>query len=142
MVDLPRDLEVTLGEFSVDDNVLTLEVLETGPVDPEKLIALRRHTRELGVRLALDDYEVGYSIKEMLETVDFDAVKLDRRYTPNTEDEPTALQLEVMLNEVRANGALSVMEVIETSEHLAMARLFGADLMQGFHLGRPGPLSL
>ena len=96
--------------------------------------------RDLGVRVAIDDFGSGYSSLAYLEALPFDVVKIDRGLITGTITARKAElltwvnQLSVMLD------ATLILEGIETSEQLALARQSHVKYGQGYLLGRPGPL--
>ncbi len=100
----------------------------------------------LGIRIALDDFGVGYSSLAYLHRFPLHRVKIDRSFVSALETEPKVDALvQAMLHMAAALGLSVVAEGVETEAHIARlleldegrlgARLYG----QGFLLGRPSP---
>jgi EAL domain-containing protein (putative c-di-GMP-specific phosphodiesterase class I) len=104
-------------------------------------LAQMTRLRELGVRIALDDFGVGFSSLATLRDFPFDKVKLDRAFVKDLVLDRRAdavaravMQLGVALDmEVCAEG-------VETSAQLAFLQAERCQSVQGYLLGRPGPL--
>jgi diguanylate cyclase (GGDEF)-like protein len=97
--------------------------------------------RDLGVRVAIDDFGVGYSSLGRLRELEVDMLKIDRSFLPaNGGDERADRLLWATLELVDALGMTAVVEGVETAEQYE--RLVDRDipcLAQGFHLARPLP---
>ena len=90
-----------------------------------------------GLALAIDDLGAGTSRMRQLARHEWAWVKLDRSFLQTGERGRILLRHSVsMLHDL---GSRVVLEGIETSEHLEIARLAGADLAQGILLGEPIP---
>lgn len=98
--------------------------------------------RDRGVRIALDDFGIGHSTLERLQKVPVDLVKIDRHFMAaameSTRDRDI---LHGMIDLAHASGAATVIEGVETEAQLDLATGLGATHAQGFHVGRPAPIS-
>lgn len=124
---------------SVPDSQIVFEILET-VVDPnreylyEAVLALRNR----GIRVALDDFGVGYSNLERLQHLEVDFIKIDKRFIHGALDSDRGLRLFTNMVELsHQSGAQTIIEGIETSEQLEIAQQVKAHFVQGFFLGRP-----
>lgn len=121
---------------------LVFEVTETALTQNWELARRRLAAlRELGCRIAVDDFGSGYMFLERLATDLFDIMKIDRSLIVTAES--TAPRGTELLRGVVALGKQLGMTVlaegIETEQQLQMVRDAGCDFAQGFHLGRPMP---
>ena len=127
---------------------LTLDRLQ---IEVTEAVMIRHPTRarrvlgdlhRLGIRIALDDFGAGYASLGYLRDFSFDAIKLDRSLTQAIVSDPTS-QMFLHGTILIANGlaATVIAEGVETEEQLALIRLAGCQVMQGYHLGRPQPLA-
>jgi EAL domain-containing protein (putative c-di-GMP-specific phosphodiesterase class I) len=118
---------------------LVVEITERGREEAwgrEQDDALDRLTAG-GLALAIDDLGAGTSRMQQLARHEWAWVKLDRSFLQVGERGRILLRHSVaMLHDL---GSRVVLEGIETSEHLEIARLAGADLAQGILLGEPIP---
>jgi len=119
---------------------LTESVLLTG--DASKQLNVVAALRELGVMLSIDDFGTGYSSLSYLHSLDVDQLKIDRTFLAGAVTNTDQAQLLAGIVGLGAKlGLQIVIEGVETVEELALARQHRADLVQGFHLGRPAPAS-
>jgi EAL domain-containing protein (putative c-di-GMP-specific phosphodiesterase class I) len=94
--------------------------------------------RQMGVRVALDDFGVGYASLACLSSFELDEVKLDRFFV---QDLGSNARAQAVARAVIALGRALAMAVsaegIETLEQLRFLRAAGCDSAQGFLLARP-----
>lgn len=97
--------------------------------------------RDLGVRLAVDDFGTGFSSLAYPQQFPVHALKVDRsfvaRLDQGDEAEGSAAIIRAIASLAAGLDLLTVAEGIETPEQLAAATALGCDLGQGFFLGRP-----
>ncbi|MBT8411937.1 MAG: bifunctional diguanylate cyclase/phosphodiesterase, partial [Octadecabacter sp.] len=94
--------------------------------------------RSCGIRIALDDFGTGYSSLERLQWLEVDFVKIDKQFVHEAAQSHRGMDIfQSVVDLTRRIGAKSVVEGIETEDHLTLARQSGADLLQGYFLGRP-----
>jgi diguanylate cyclase (GGDEF)-like protein/PAS domain S-box-containing protein len=99
--------------------------------------------RENGIRLAIDDFGVGYSSLEYLKRFRVDTVKIDRTFIRDMVDNPDAAALVAAIVAMAHALRLEVVaEGVEDGRQLELLREYGCDLVQGFYLSRPVPAEL
>jgi diguanylate cyclase (GGDEF)-like protein len=120
---------------------LVLEVPENRLYkDPDATAATLQGLRRLGVRLALDDFGVGYSSLTRLHELPPDIVKIDRSFiSPLGRPGSSTDLLAGMIDLAHRTGAMVVAEGVERPEQLAEVRRLGCDAVQGYLLGSPAP---
>jgi len=120
---------------------LGLEITETTMMDDaDTTVDTLRKLRELGVKLALDDFGAGYSSLSYLKNFPVDVLKIDRQFVkalPNAEDEAI---VRAVVSLAQTLGRRVVAEGIETLEHVWLLRELGAQVGQGFYFSRPVPV--
>ena len=127
--------------YQIDHDLIEFEVTESMLMENmEKMTANIRAIREMGFRVAIDDFGAGYTSLSFLQDVDVDEIKIDRSLVlgaQQKEKNRTMLRhLVVMSHDL---GMKVVCEGVETSEQLVMAQQLGADVIQGFYYARPMP---
>ena len=98
----------------------------------------RGHLEELrrsGLLISIDDFGTGYNSISRLETIPADVVKVDKRFVDV--GSTSAKLLPLMIQSAHAFGLPVVAEGVETSEQLAVLRVLGCEMAQGFFLARP-----
>jgi EAL domain-containing protein (putative c-di-GMP-specific phosphodiesterase class I) len=99
--------------------------------------------RDLGYRIAVDDLGAGYAGLNTFAALEPDVVKLDMTLVRNADSEPVKRKLiGSMAALCRDLGMLVVAEGIETKAERDTVVDLGCDFLQGYLLGRPGPLPL
>ena len=131
-----------LDETGLSGHLLDLELTETALMrDMEGSIRRMARLRERGVRIAMDDFGTGHSSLGYLPRLPVDLLKIDRSFVAELGQNNTARSLiQGMISLAHSIGKRVVVEGVETNEQLEILRSIGADEIQGFLLGRPGPL--
>lgn len=118
---------------------LTEHVAVVDYSDLNRAIAdLRAH----GVKLSVDDAGAGFASLSHIVKLAPDYIKLDRELVHGIDVDPVRQALgQALVAFAHSTGAQVAAEGIETADELATVKQLGMDYGQGFHLGRPGPLS-
>jgi len=98
--------------------------------------------RSRGVRIAIDDFGVGYSSMAQLRELPFDHIKLDQSFAAGLlQDERATTEaiIAAILQLARALGVPVTAEGVERQAQLDLLRALGCRSVQGFLLGRPLP---
>lgn len=108
--------------------------------DTELFINAVKHYREFGFKIAIDDLGSGFSGLKLWSELQPDIVKIDRYFIDQLHSDPIKKAFVKNIIELaKSTGSLIVAEGIETSEELLFCRELGADIGQGYLLGRPNP---
>lgn len=128
-----------LNEFEVQASDVEIEVTETGLLDldtvsRENLIRLRN----AGVRLALDDFGVGFSSLSHLRELPINRLKIDRSFTVDCmRDARTLTIVKAVVDMARSLGIAVTAEGIETQAQQTWMQHLGCDSAQGYLFSRP-----
>ena len=135
----PAMVRSVLTGRSLDPALLTLELTETTLIgDTASIRDAMAALKAVGVRLALDDFGVGYSSLSYLTRLPVDIVKIDRAFIRDLETSSTARELVGSIVEMAHRLSLQVVaEGIETREQRAHALRLGCDLGQGYYFHDP-----
>ncbi len=116
----------------------------TTDVETGVLQQIVKGMRKKGISMAIDDYGVGYSSMNLLRSIPWKVVKIDRSILPLNGDEPNSRQLIVVLKHViamiREIGLECVVEGVETQYQLDLLQEMNCDVAQGFFFFRPLPV--
>lgn len=137
--DIVEIVRSALGESGLAPGRLTLEITETLLVkDPEGARRRLDALREMGVRLALDDFGTDYSSLIYLQRFKLDELKIAQGFlddlAPNT-DAMTVLSSIVTMG--HALGLSVVAEGVETLRQVELLKRAGADQFQGNIFAEP-----
>ena len=93
------------------------------------------------ISMAVDDYGIGYSSLNLLRSIPWNVVKIDRSILPLHADDSNNRQLNVVLKHVlamlREIGLECVVEWVETQYQVDLLREMNCDVAQGFFFDRP-----
>jgi EAL domain-containing protein (putative c-di-GMP-specific phosphodiesterase class I) len=95
--------------------------------------------REIGVRLAIDDFGNGYGSLAYLRQFPVDYVKIDRNFVEGlvADDGPDATLVAAIVSMAEAIDAVTIAEGVEHERQERALRELGCDLAQGFLYSRP-----
>jgi diguanylate cyclase (GGDEF)-like protein len=140
--DFADDVRHALTLADLAPRCLILELTESALVtDIARIRQVMQQVRDLGVHIALDDFGTGYSSLLYLKGLPIDRLKVDRTFVSglgSAEQDPTIIATVVDL--AHKLGLQVVAEGVETEAELAAVGEMGCDEVQGFLLGRPGPV--
>jgi diguanylate cyclase (GGDEF)-like protein len=135
-----REIAIILQKTGIDPNCLKLEIAESTIFDNKKNSNLTRlqNLKDLGVRLALDNYGKGLSAPNSLQLFPIDTLKIDR------------VLIEKLGNNIKGtaivNGIIAfakaidlsiTAEGIETVQQLNHLQTLGCDCAQGYYFAKP-----
>jgi EAL domain-containing protein (putative c-di-GMP-specific phosphodiesterase class I) len=126
-------------ETGIDPQRIELEITETSVIgDIERARGIFAALHAIGVRVVLDDFGAGFSSLDVLKSLPFDKIKVDRTLL---KDVGLAQKADVIISAIlRLSHTLNlrvVAEGVETEEQLAVLRREHCEAFQGFLLGKP-----
>ncbi len=136
---LPDFIGQVLRESGVPPDRLTLEVTESSlSGDLDRTRQSIDDLRALGIRLAIDDFGVGYSSMSQLLELPVNELKIDMSFVRAlATDERAGAVITSMIELARALHLNVVAEGVETSVDLEAVRRLGVDVAQGFFVAHP-----
>ncbi len=128
-----------IKDLNIDTSMLRFEVTESAYADLEtQATDYLRKMKEQGIKILLDDYGSGMSSLSMLETFDFDIIKLDigfiRRIGVSDKVESIIAST---INLAHLIGAKVTAEGVETEKQLSFLRSVDCDYIQGYYFYKP-----
>jgi diguanylate cyclase (GGDEF)-like protein len=118
---------------------LVVEITETAALeDMEEAVRFVSAVRNLGCRVALDDFGAGYTSFRHLKTLAVDIVKIDGSFVLNLASRPEDfLFIKSLLELASGFGLVTVAECVEDAEVADLLSRQGVDLLQGYYFGKP-----
>ncbi|MGD0126530.1 MAG: EAL domain-containing protein [Terriglobia bacterium] len=139
--DLGELISNLLKETGLQPQRLELELTESAIMaDLQRAKAMLREVDELGVRLAIDDFGIGYSSLSQLRCFPLDALKIDKSFVkdlPEHED-ASAITLAIIAM-AHSLGTRVVAEGVETEAQFVFLKEHGCDEVQGYLFSPPVP---
>ena len=138
IAELVRDI---LTAFGLETDLFELEITEGVLLhDTEQTLETLGKLKDLGIKIAMDDFGSGYSSVGYLRRFPFDQIKIDRDFVVGLgeQDDAEAIIETVTLLANRL-GMRTIAEGVETTQQLADLRRLGCDYAQGYLIARPMP---
>jgi diguanylate cyclase (GGDEF)-like protein len=142
-LELPEMIQRSLDETGRAPGSLELEITESmlmndAAATQNALVEIRR----CGVRLAIDDFGIGFSSLSYITRFSIDRIKIDRSFVMNCMKEETNLAVvRAMVAMAHGLSMTVVAEGVETAEEFHFLRDEACDIAQGYYLSRPVPVS-
>jgi diguanylate cyclase (GGDEF)-like protein len=118
---------------------IIVELTETAALnDFEEIARFVANLREMGCKVAIDDFGAGYTSFRNLQMLHVDMVKIDGSYVKGLVQSPDNQIFVRTLIDLAKNFKLkTVAEWVGSDEEAALLESFGVDYFQGFHFGEP-----
>lgn len=141
---VPDFLQTVLNlarHYGVNPSQIVFEVTERDTV--RNMTMLQKFVNRMkseGFQFAVDDFGSGYSSFKYLKLFPIDYIKIEGEFIRNMlEDHEFMAYTKSIVTLAKELKVKTVAEFVETEEVLAACRELGIDLVQGYHVGRPGP---
>jgi diguanylate cyclase (GGDEF)-like protein len=134
-----------LDHSGLPAEALCLEITESAVMrDPEAALATLTLVKELGVKVALDDFGVGFSsLAQLKEMLPLHALKVDRSFISGiADDDRNSAIVAAVVMMATTLGLTAIAEGVETEAQALQARALGCDVSQGFFFTAPEPAAL
>ncbi|MFP5320249.1 MAG: EAL domain-containing protein [Acidimicrobiia bacterium] len=137
---LASAVDELLAEIDLPPHLVELEITDRIVMSDEDLPPSLAGLRELGVRLAVDDFGTGSSVLSRLHSCPVDVLKVDRTFVePLSRPRPDTRLVDGLVSMAHALGMEVVIEGVEDEQQAHAVRLLGAELGQGYFFHRPMP---
>lgn len=139
--DLLTGIAAAVAAAGIAPERLILEITETVAMkDADYTIQVLQALQSLGIRIALDDFGIGYSSLLYLQRFPINALKIDRSFIRDirTPSEGSGIA-KAILAMAKSLNYLVVAEGVETDEQFAFLQERECDQMQGYLFSQPLP---
>ena len=128
-----------LKKYQVPPQLVEIEVTETtSQVNKFLSISVIKKLKDLGIRVLMDDFGVGYSGIENLKNIPFDAIKIDKSFSDEIlNDEKTRSIVQFLINLGHLNDIEVIIEGVESKEQYEVLKKMKIDTIQGFYFAKP-----
>lgn len=129
-----------VDRYQIDPQMLELEITESVVMDdPKMVIASLNRLKSHGIKVAIDDFGIGFSSLSYLQQLPLDRIKVDRAFIRDFAKPNGAVIAETIINLGKRLGLATIAEGIETAEQAAAVKAMGCDEVQGFLYAKPMP---
>ena len=132
-----------LADSGLDPSRLILEITEGLLIDDTQNALLVLHElKNMGVKIAMDDFGTGFSSLSYFRQFPFDKVKIDQSFVRDmAENRQSMAVVKAVIGIAKALDILVLAEGVETMEQLDILSAAGCHQVQGYLLGKPGMIA-
>ena len=137
--DFVNSVLLALRVANVPPNLISIEITESIAMTDFETTAQRLGVlREAGVRVAIDDFGIGFSNLSQLARLPLDELKIDRSLISEIgHSRKSEAIIRAIIGMTNALGYRTIAEGIETAEQQAFLVKLRCDCLQGYLFGRP-----
>jgi diguanylate cyclase (GGDEF)-like protein/PAS domain S-box-containing protein len=136
---LVEDIGKLLNELDIPARALKLEITESTVMeDPTAAVEMLQSMKDLGIRLAIDDFGIGYSSLSYLHRFPLDTLKIDRTFISGENEGLNGLEIARTVMPLAKNLQLDVVaEGVETVEQVQQLKELDCKYAQGYYFSKP-----
>lgn len=124
--------------YGIDSDKLIIEMLEYPEFSNEKWLKKKEIAKIGDSKISIDDYGTGINDFDRVKVVDPHIVKMDRSLICDVDkDVYKQANCKEIIDMLHSMNKIVVVEGVETKEEFEYLVSLGADLYQGYYLGRP-----
>ncbi|HHJ13433.1 MAG TPA: EAL domain-containing protein [Gammaproteobacteria bacterium] len=134
-----RCIEEEIRQAGIDPARITFEITETAACEQiDSAADFIQRIRQLGCRISLDDFGVGFSSFSYLKHLRADLLKIDGSFIRDIHNsQADQLFVKALVDVARGLGMRTIAEFVESEQVYERVRALGVDYVQGYYLGRP-----
>ena len=139
--DIKERITDLLTDHELEPGAIEIEITEGFILeDKEKCLTTLQDFHDMGVKVALDDFGVGYSSLNYLKGLPLTSLKIDRSFIDGLDTDPQNKAIvRAIIDLAHGLDLVAVAEGIESEDQLELVRASGCDQAQGFLFSRPLP---
>ena len=132
------NFEEVLKRTGIHPHQIVIEILENDITNDPRIDESIDYFKQIGCKIAIDDFGAGHSNFERIWRLEPDMVKLDRSIiTRTTYGKRLNFSLSKLVALLHETGSLVIAEGIETEEEAMLALGSDVDLVQGYYFAKP-----
>ncbi|MDU0356141.1 bifunctional diguanylate cyclase/phosphodiesterase [Paraglaciecola aquimarina] len=137
-----QDIKKLITDYNIDTQCIQMEITETSLIETDELtITTLQALQNLGIKLALDDFGMGYTAFSQLINYPVDCLKIDKSFIDSLmlykESEKSVLK--AIFSIANAYHLSTTAEGVEEVAQLEYIRNNNCDYVQGYLLSKPMP---
>ena len=136
---IAKDIKQLINNYNIDKNEIIIEITEETNFSNLNVINNIKNIKELGIKIALDDFGVEKSNIICLVNNIFDLLKVDKAFLNNINDKTKCI-LRTISELCESLKIECCIEGIETEEHLKLIKQLGYKVVQGYYFEKPFPM--
>lgn len=131
-----------LTKYNVNPALLEIEITETtGSANSFLAISILKKFKDVGLKILMDDFGVGYATLSTLKKLPIDVVKIDKSFIDDIVlDLRSREVVKFLIAFCKANNLEVVAEGVEDAQQVAILRKCKCDMIQGYYYSKPLPI--
>ena len=127
-----------LQKYQVPPTYIEIEITETTSQSNKFLsLSVIKKLKDIGIRVLMDDFGVGFSQIGSLRQIPFDAIKIDKSFTDKIlEDDKTRAIMKYLIELAHVNDMEAIVEGVESKEQVEALKKMHADTIQGYYYSK------
>ncbi len=127
-------------KYKVDPKLLIFEITEEAYIHNYNTVNnMIRKCHDAGIRISMDDFGSGYSSLNAMKDIQFDEIKMDKRFLDGQLSTNGKIVIEEIFHMLKRTNHSIVCEGVETKEVADFLIDAGCDELQGFYYYKPMP---
>ncbi len=141
--DIVEVIDNIVKKSGINPSKLVLEITENFAInDMSRMKRIINNIRTLGIKVALDDFGIGYSSLSYIKEMNFDTIKVDRAFIRDINTDTYSKSFVRLISELSKELGINLcVEGVETKKQLNLLKAMNVEMVQGFYFGKPMPLS-
>ncbi|MRG86808.1 putative bifunctional diguanylate cyclase/phosphodiesterase [Salinibacillus xinjiangensis] len=132
-------VQKALEDSGIEPELLEIEITESIIFDVTETTEIVNQLKSLGVRIAIDDFGVGFSSLNVVKNFNFDNLKIDQSFLNDVmKNDKAAIILTSLIDIGKKLGTPVVVEGVETEEQYEFLKPLGV-VGQGYYFSKPQP---
>ncbi|WP_394239543.1 EAL domain-containing protein [Niallia oryzisoli] len=137
-IDFAKKVLEIVDEEKMNPHYLEIEITETVMLNVKDSQSIIKELKKNGIKIAIDDFGTGYSSLNIISTIEFDTLKIDKSLIDDIHNSRRMFILNAVLSASKGGEMQIVIEGIETQEQLEYLKQFQV-IGQGYYFDRPSP---
>jgi EAL domain-containing protein (putative c-di-GMP-specific phosphodiesterase class I) len=137
-----KELTELIDRSTLNPNLIEIEITETTTqANTFMATSILNRLRDHGCKILMDDFGSGFSNLLQLNSLPFDAVKIDKCLIDGIATDEKAKEIvKLVIALCKTNNLAVIAEGVDSEEKVAILHKIGCDVIQGFYYSEPLPL--
>lgn len=128
-----------LATFEIEPYCLFIEITESILIQPKTMTTIQRLS-DIGIRISIDDFGMGYSSLSYLKQLPIQRIKIDRSFIKNIPKSKQDMVITRTILDMCSTLQLEVVaEGVETEEQYIYLSALECNYIQGYYISKPIP---
>ena len=137
-IDIIGDLSEILNRYNISSNDVQLEITESSLISNENTLnEIINEMHKYGFKVLLDDFGVGYSSLSSINKLNFDSLKIDKKFIDKIESKNGKAILKSIINLGKILGMEVIVEGVETKNQYEFVKQCNCNTIQGYYFSKP-----